>query len=399
MSTVHELTGPAGEAQTQPSPPWPGAGAPPGFGGGGEGPGGPSGHRRSHRWAALIAGVAAIGLVAGAGSVLVARAGTSSGTVLTTAQIAARVDPGLVDITSTLGYRNGVSAGTGMVLTSSGEVLTNNHVVEGATSIKVRDVGNGRTYRAVVVGYDRAADIAVLQLQGAAGLKTVSPGDSSKVTVGQKVVALGNAGGRGGTPAVAAGRLTALGQTITASDEAAGTTEQLTGLIRSNAGIQAGDSGGPLVSTAGQVVGINTAASTRFAITAGQSAAQAFAIPMDKAESIAGLIEARRSSSTIHIGATAFLGVQTVSEGFAPGIGGSNGVAVAGVVAGTPAARAGLSAGDVITSLGGHQVTSQSALQAVMESYHPGSGVTVRWTDQAGRAHAATVVLAEGPVG
>ena len=150
-----------------------------------------------------------------------------------------------------------------MVLTSSGEVLTNNHVVKGATSIKARDIGNGRTYQAKVVGYDHSHDIAVIQLQGASGLTTVTLGNSASAAVGQKVVALGNALGKGGTPAVATGHIAGLGASITASDEGAGTSEQLTGLIHHNAGIQPGDSGGPLVNTAGQVIGINTAASQR----------------------------------------------------------------------------------------------------------------------------------------
>src|SRR5208282_5386207 len=142
-----------------------------------------------------------------------------STTALTTSQIASKVDPGLVDIVSTLGYQNAEAAGTGQVVTSSGEVLTNNHVIDGATSIKATDIGSGRTYTAKVVGYDQTDDIAVLQLQGASGLATVSFGDSSQVTAGENVVALGNAGGKGGTPSVAAGTVTALNQSITASDE------------------------------------------------------------------------------------------------------------------------------------------------------------------------------------
>src|SRR5215469_8854056 len=127
-------------------------------------------------------------------------AGLSGGPVLTTAQVAQKVDPGLVDIVTSLGFQQAEGAGTGLVLTSSGEVLTNNHVIEGATSIRATDVGNGTTYRARVVGYDRGHDIAVLRLIGASGLQTVTLGNSSDAAVGQKVVALGNAGGRGGTP-------------------------------------------------------------------------------------------------------------------------------------------------------------------------------------------------------
>ena len=147
------------------------------------------------------------------------------------------------------------------MLTSTGEILTNNHVIDGATSISVTDVGNGKTYKATVVGYDKSHDIAVLQLQGASGLKTAKIGDSSKATVGESVVAIGNAGGTGGTPSAAGGSIVALNQQITASDELGGASEQLTGLIEVNADVQPGDSGGSLVDSAGQVIGIDTAAS------------------------------------------------------------------------------------------------------------------------------------------
>src|SRR6201999_3767091 len=130
--------------------------------------------------------------------------------------------------------------GTGIVLTSNGEVLTNNHVVNGATAVSVTNIGNGKTYKATVVGYDESSDIAVLQLSGASGLTTATTGNSSTLNVGDKVVALGNAGGVGGTPSVAPGQVTALNQSISASDESAGTTENLTGMIETNANIQAG---------------------------------------------------------------------------------------------------------------------------------------------------------------
>ena len=144
--------------------------------------------------------------------------------------IAQGVNPGLVDINTTLSYQGEQAAGTGMVLTSNGEVLTNNHVIDGATSISVTDVGNGKTYTASVVGYDRSHDIAVIQLNNASGLQTVTLGDSSNVSVGQAVVAIGNAGGTGGTPSAVGGSITALNQSITASDSGDGTSETLSGL-------------------------------------------------------------------------------------------------------------------------------------------------------------------------
>jgi S1-C subfamily serine protease len=211
-----------------------------------------------------IAAAAAVGTydaTQGGGSAA-GHATTSSNTTLTQSQIESKVDPGLVDVVSTLSDQNATAEGTGMVLTSTGEILTNNHVIDGATSIKVIDIGNGKTYTASVVGYDATKDVAVLQLQGASGLTTIPIGDSSSVTAGSKVTALGNAGGKGGTPSVATGTVTALNQSITASDEGSGNSEQLSGLIESNAPIQAGDSGGSLVNSSGQVVGMDTAASS-----------------------------------------------------------------------------------------------------------------------------------------
>jgi S1-C subfamily serine protease len=312
--------------------------------------------------------------------------------------LAARVDPGLVDVTATLGYQQAISSGTGMVLTPSGRVITNNHVIEGATSITVTDVGNGRTYSAAVVGYDQGQDIAVLELAGASGLETVPLGTSPAVTIGERVLALGNAQGHGGTPAAAAGTITALGQSITATDQSAGISEQLTGLIQTNVPLQPGDSGGPLVSPAGQVIGMNTAGSAQFQISSG--AAQGFAIPASQAAPIAAAIAAGRASAAVHLGATAFLGVQVVSYGVAvPGNPAVVGAGVAGITPGTAAARAGLSPGDVIVSIGGHAVTSAMSVRSVMDAYHPGDTASLHWVDQVGQAHAATIVFTAGPVG
>ena len=370
---------------------------------------------------------------------------TSASTVLSTSQIASKVSPGLVDVVSTLGDQNAKAAGTGMVLTSTGEVLTNNHVINGATSISVTDIGNGKTYTATVVGYDKTKDVAVLQLQNASGLQTAPLGDSSTVTVGQKVVAIGNAEGKGGTPSVVTGSVTALGQSITASDEGSGSnSEQLSNLIETNAPIQPGDSGGSLVNSAGQVIGMDTAASTSSqvptaqAATPGQSqpgqsqpgqsqqaqgtATQAFAIPINEAETIAAQIEAGTSSSTVHLGSTAFLGIEvgSTSTGSGSGLGGNgdfgnggygfgdgsggfgsgtttSGASVAGVLSGSPAETAGLTGGDTITSLAGQSITSASQVQTILGSYHPGDKVSIGWTDAYGQTQTATITLASGP--
>ena len=398
MSTIYDPPISAGPGQPPTQSPWfgpgdpGGPGGPPGYGGG-EGPGNPT---RRFRRGLLVAGVAAAAALAAFWGL--SAAGVTSGSkVLTTSQIATQTDPGLVDINTTLGYQQARAAGTGMVLTSSGEVLTNNHVINGATSITARDIGNGRTYQAKVVGYDHGHDVAVLQLQGASGLQTVNLGDSGSASSGQKVVALGNALGKGGTPAVATGHIAGLGASITASDEGAGTSEQLTGLIHHNAGIQPGDSGGPLVNTAGQVIGINTAASQGTQFQGQQT--QAFAIPINQAKSIADQIEAGTSSTTVHIGPTGLLGVQIMSAGSAAanGIQTGAGATVAGVVAGAPAAGAGLTQGDVIVSVDGQSVSSPEQLQTALGQHHPGDSVTIGWQDQTGQTQSASVVLANGP--
>ncbi len=366
---------------------------------------------------ALAAGAAAGGLIGGLHPTSVGTATATSKTMLSASQIASRVDPGLVDVVSTLGDEQATAAGTGIVLTSNGEVLTNNHVIDGATSIKVTDVRNGRTYTAKVVGYDASQDVSVIQLQNASGLTVASLGDSSTVQTGDSVVALGNAGGKGGTPSVAAGTVTALNQSITASDEGSGNSEQLTGLIETNADIQPGDSGGSLVNAYGQVVGMDTAASsgTQVQSQSGQTAEQAYAIPINEATSIAQQIEAGTTSANVHIGATAFLGVESQpasqgsgdSSGFGGfgGFGGgqgsqgssATGVTISGTLSGSPAANAGLTAGDTITSVGGQSVATAQDIAHVLVKYHPGDSVSVSWVDQSGQSQTANVTLASGP--
>ena len=355
--------------------------------------------RPGHRGRAIAAGVAAVAIGVAGGAWASAGSGGSS---LSAATIAARTDPGLVDVTSTIDYGRATAEGTGMVLTSSGEVLTNNHVVAGATSIKARDIGNGRTYTAKVVGYDDTDDVAVLRLVGASGLATVSIGNSDSVSAGNQVVALGNAEGKGGTPAVVTGSVTSTGNAITAVDESDGVQEHLTGMIRTDANIEPGDSGGPLLNSSGQVIGMDTAASTSNSTGVGTTADEtttAFSIPINRAIALAQQITAGKSSSTVHIGPTAFLGVEISDESSGSFGQTSSGVAIAGVVKGTAAARAGLAAGDTILSVGGHEVTSQSDLQQVIEQYHPADRVLVTWANQNGQTQSATVTLTAGPTG
>jgi S1-C subfamily serine protease len=321
--------------------------------------------------------------------------------------LAAKVDTGLVDVNTQLGSPNAQAAGTGIVLDASGEVLTNNHVISGATSISVTDIGNGQTYPATVVGYDRSHDIAVLHLQGASGLQTASIGDSGGVAVGDEIAAIGNAGGRGGTPSIAAGTVSALNQTVTVSDDSTGSSEQLAGLIQVAADVQPGDSGGPLVNAAGQVIGVDTAGSagSRFRPSSGEG----LAIPINDAISISTQIEAGNASATIHIGPTGILGilVQEPSAQAGPGQRGrfkirhhrpaTSGALVAGVTPGSPAEQSGLAAGDIIVSVDAAAVDSPATLTTLLTTHHPGDSVQLAWVDPAGQQQTTTVQLASGP--
>jgi S1-C subfamily serine protease len=315
---------------------------------------------------------------------------------------AAPIGPGVVVVETNLAYQNAAAAGTGIVLTSSGEVLTNNHVIAGATTVKVVIPNTGRTYPARVLGYSRTADVAVLQLQNASNLKTLRTGNAGALSVGQVVRALGNAGGTGRLSS-ASGSITGLRKAITASDDQ-GSSEQLSGLIETNAGVVAGDSGGPLLDNAGRIVGMNVAGSA----SAGYqmvSASRAYAIPIGKALTIAKQIGRGTSSATVHVGPTAFLGVQVaaaVSGGYGgyPGNGDDTppaGVLITGVVQGGPAASAGLVPGDVITAVNGQTVSSPSAVSPIVLKLKPGAAVTVAFADQAGTSNTVSVTLGSGP--
>jgi S1-C subfamily serine protease len=296
------------------------------------------------------------------------------------------VKTGIVEITTRLAYANGTGAATGMVLTPSGEVLTNNHVVRGAGVIRVHVPQSGRTYTARVLGYDVTADVALLQLTGASGLQTVSLGNSSTLKLGQAVTSVGNEGGEG-VLVVKTGSVTGIGRTITVGDDQGGTA-RLAHLIKTDADLRPGDSGGALLNTGGQVVGMNAAASAELVFESGGG--DGYAIPVNRALAIARQIEAGRSSATVHIGATPFLGVTVDNR---PG---TSGVVVQIVKPGSPAARAGLTAGNVIVGLGGHTVRTHAGLVALLLRKHPGDRISVAWLDGAG-GHSATVTLASGP--
>jgi S1-C subfamily serine protease len=311
--------------------------------------------------------------------------GTGSGAALDPATIASRVDPAIVDINVTIGGQ-GQGQATGMILTSSGEVLTNNHVVEGATSVSVQVNGSGPTYPATVMGVDPTADVALIQVTGVSGLPTISLGNSSSVAVGDQVVALGNALGRGGTPAVTPGMVTNLDQTITVSGNG-GRDETLSGMMQVRAAIQPGDSGGPIVDSSGRVVAMTTAGSAR----ARRSGGVGFAVPMDAAMTIARQIQSGGGPNILP-GHRGILGIEVSGSAAAGG-----GATVVGMQPGSPAAGAGMTSGDVITGIDGSTVDSPDALTTYLQSHKPGDVVMVRWVDQAGRQHNARIKLASGP--
>jgi S1-C subfamily serine protease len=306
------------------------------------------------------------------------------------ARSSATVGSGIVLVETNLAYEGGEAAGTGMVLSSNGEVLTNNHVISGATTIHVVVPGAGRTYTAKVVGYSRTKDVAVLKLSGASNLKTIALSSAPKV--GETVTAVGNAGGQGVLTRVK-GVITAVGQTITASDETAA-PETLHGLVETDADVQPGDSGGPLLDSSGRVVAMDTAASSGSSFQVSDST-QGFAIPIRSALTVAAAIESGKSSSTVHVGPTAFLGVEVASQ--QTGFYGEGGTVIEGVVTGGPADKAGLQAGDVITAVNGKAISSPTAVTAFVLTQKPGAKVRVAYTDQYGDTGVAAVTLGIGP--
>ena len=358
-------------------------------------------------------------------------------------QVVNKVEPGLVIVNTTMQYSGEAGAGTGMVINPDGLVLTNNHVIEDSTKITATVAATGKTYPAAVIGYDKTADIALIRLQGAAGLRTVPVGNSAAVKDGEQVVALGNAEGQG-TVIPAAGQVTGTGKSITAADQGGNAaTETLHGIIATSAGIVPGDSGGPLSTAAGQVIGMDTAGDS-VSLTQ-QQTATGFAIPIDTALSVARQIAAGHASSTVTIGYPPFIGIftpggsqtsplaqaqeQEQQNGFGDGFGGfggfngfgapatapacytsntdltvpsavapaSTGALIDGTVCGSPAASAGLTGGSVITAVNGTPVTSPDDLTGILARFRPGTTISVTWTSPSGKQATSSLHLTAGP--
>lgn len=374
----------------------------------------PSSARKRHlpRWLAVGATVAAIvatglgtGFASGPSTTASSPAVGVSTREVDVSAITDAVDPAVVDITATLGFENGKAAGTGMVITSSGEVLTNNHVIEGATSIRVDlDAGNNsRTVDAEVIGVDPTDDIALLQLQHVSGLPTVKLGDSSTIAVGDKVVAIGNALDLPGPPRVTQGNIDAVRRTITV-DDGRGGAERLADVIQIDAELSPGNSGGPLVDTQARVIGVNSAA--ELGNSDQSSSTTGFAIPINRAMTIVHQIEAGREDDNVQVGPTAFLGVQIQDVGRnrsgdpfdnRGNLPVDSGALVRGVDSDAPAADAGIESGDIITAVDGKTVTSASALTQTVRTHDPGDKITITWIDSSGSQQHATVKLGTGP--
>lgn len=297
---------------------------------------------------------------------------------------------GVVLINTTM--TNGTAAGTGMVIDASGLVLTNYHVVQGSTAVKVTIATSGRTYTATVVGHDATNDVALLQLADASGLDVVTF-DQDAVSVGAAVTAVGNANGQEYLTA-ASGQVTDTSATVTVSNDSASGTETLKDVYETNAAAQPGDSGGPLFDAQAEVTAMTTAGEQTYR---GPRTAQAptttatYAIPIARALSIVQQIRSGHDAGSVRVGPNAYLGVMVATR--------STGSAVVSqVTAGTPAAKAGLTAGSTITAIAGTKVASQADIAAALSGHKPGQSVKVAWMDAAGAAHTADVTLAASPV-
>jgi S1-C subfamily serine protease len=294
---------------------------------------------------------------------------------------------GVVVVNTSLALVRNSAAGTGIVLSASGLVLTNNHVIRGATTIRVTDPSDGLTFPATVVGYSIAKDVALLQLKNPRRLAPARLGNSSTARIGQSVTAVGNAGGSGSLTVVT-GRVTGLRRSITVNDGEG--QSRLVGLIETDAPLQPGDSGGPLLAN-GRVIGVDAAASSTTGFT---DASDGYAIPINVAVSVARQIESGRRSSTVHVGPTAFLGVLLARPDYP---GDSEGAIVDDVFTGSAADRAGIEHGNVITAAGGRTIASAGDLRRVMFRAVPGKPLRIAWTDSKGNTRRATVYPAAGP--
>lgn len=297
-----------------------------------------------------------------AGSAAGARSVVLAGGRLDVGGVVDAVGPAVVTIRTDGGDRfAGTSAGTGVVLTADGEVLTNAHVVEGASRINVTLAGESQSRTATLVGADAAADLALLRVD-ATDLPVAILGASSSLAVGDDVVAIGNALALRGGPTVTRGIVSALDRSV---DTDGGS---MTGLVQTDASISSGNSGGPLVNAGGQVIGINTAVASSGGGTAAENIG--FAIPVDQ---VLPVLERLRSGAEADEPGRLGVDVEDPTDG-------SRGAVLRAVAAGTPADDAGLRPGDLVTALDGTPLDGAAALAGAVRAHAPGEVVVVSFS-------------------
>lgn len=281
---------------------------------------------------------------------------------------------------------NGSGAGTGMILSEDGRVLTNYHVVEGSTSLTVTVPNQSKVFRATVLGRDASADVALIQLENASGLRTVTINNRSP-RIGDPVTAVGNARGQGYLSA-ASGKVISLSETITVADDFGG-SRKLTDMIATNAAAVPGDSGGPMFDASGHVIGM-TSAGTSIESEGKQKTTATFAVPIGRALGVTNQILSGNPSGTVQIGPKAYLGITATGD--------AGGVLVNSTERGKPAAVAGIREGDTIVSLDGTQTNTRTDLADVLAGLKPGDTVPIKWITSQGRPQSGMVELAASPV-
>ncbi|MFI1465359.1 S1C family serine protease [Nocardia carnea] len=300
------------------------------------------------------------------------------------------VSPVLVNITATTRAFGAAAAGSGIVLTGDGQVLTSHHVVKGAKAVQVSRVAGGAVYNAQVLGYDARADIALLSLTGAAGLTAARIGSSSDLRLQDEVVAIGNAGGSGAATAVP-GRVSDLDSTIMAVNEQDFSRQALTGMLEIEAPVSSGQSGGALADHTGAVVGVIAAASGEQDPPPGDAAdpPNGYAVPIDAAMRVVRQIRSGTSTESVHIGPAATLGV--VISDASP-----RGARIDMAIPGLPGQSAGLASGEIVTSIDGRAVTSARALRTAIDTRRPADVVRLGVLETDGDKRVVSVRLAPG---
>ena len=303
--------------------------------------------------------------------------GTGAGII---ADVSAKVRPGVVQITNEQLSLNQLNqaipvpqgVGSGVIIDQAGHILTNNHVVAGAQSLRV-SLPDGRTFPATLIGRDPRSDLAVLQIHGS-NLPVIPLGDSSKLVVGQWVVAIGNALALEGGPTVTAGVVSALGRTVQEPSQGNSAGPFLFDVIQTDAPINPGNSGGPLIDLKGQVIGINTLAAVQ-AEPGVPAQAVGFAIAINTAKPIADELIKSGKVTYPYLGIGAYPNSPAIAAQF--NLSDKPGMIVTQVVPNGPAAQAGVQANDVITAIDGHPLTDESEIYRVLQVHKPGDKVTL----------------------